>query len=193
MLDTATRLTDDGVALFDRAVGRMFRRAETREEDALLRDARAINDKVRLLAKLGAALLEAKENGAELGGAVAAAVGWERLATSVAEAERLVRPDKVNLPALAARAWPVLHRLGPLFLDAFQLRAVPAAAGTLRAVEALRGVYDSSGRRWPRSLPTSFLRPAWRNTVLGAAGAERRTWETFGSRAAASGVPSRTS
>ena len=177
VLDTATRLTDDGVALFDRAVGRMFRRAETREEDALLRDARAINDKVRLLAKLGAALLEAKENGAELGGAVAAAVGWERLATSVAEAERLVRPDKVNLPALAARAWPVLHRLGPLFLDAFQLRAVPAAAGTLRAVEALRGVYDSSGRRWPRSLPTSFLRPAWRNTVLGAAGAERRTWE----------------
>ena len=60
----------------------MFRRAETREEDALLRDARAINDKVRLLAKLGAALLEAKENGAELGGAVelppSAGRGWRR-------------------------------------------------------------------------------------------------------------------
>ena len=56
VLDTTTRLTDDGVALFDRAVGRMFRRAEAREEEAVLRDARAINDKVRLLAKLGAAL-----------------------------------------------------------------------------------------------------------------------------------------
>ena len=32
-LDTLTRLTDDGVALFDRAVGRMFRRAEVREQD----------------------------------------------------------------------------------------------------------------------------------------------------------------
>ena len=51
VLDTITRLTDDGVALFDRAVGRMFRRAEVREQDALLRDARAINDKVRLLVK----------------------------------------------------------------------------------------------------------------------------------------------
>ena len=29
-LDTITRLTDDGVSLFDRAVGRMFRRAEVR-------------------------------------------------------------------------------------------------------------------------------------------------------------------
>ncbi len=48
VLDTTDRLTDDGVGLFDRAVGRMFRRAEAREEDTLMRDARAINDKVRL-------------------------------------------------------------------------------------------------------------------------------------------------
>ena len=32
VLDTITRLTDDTVALFDRAVGRMFRRAEIREQ-----------------------------------------------------------------------------------------------------------------------------------------------------------------
>lgn len=43
------RLTDDGIALLDRTVGRMFRCAEVREEAALLRDARAVNDKVRLL------------------------------------------------------------------------------------------------------------------------------------------------
>jgi hypothetical protein len=41
----------------------MFRRAETRERDAVLRDTRAINDKVRLLARLGTALIEARENG----------------------------------------------------------------------------------------------------------------------------------
>lgn len=81
VLDTTTRLTDDGVGLFNRAVGRMFRRAEAREENALLRDARAVNDKVRLLAKLGAALIEAKKCGADLDGAVASAVGgrgWRR-------------------------------------------------------------------------------------------------------------------
>jgi hypothetical protein len=75
VLDTITRLTDDTVALFDRAVGRMFRRAEIREQDAPMRDARAINDKVRLLAKLGAALIEARESGADLQEAVASAIG----------------------------------------------------------------------------------------------------------------------
>jgi len=180
VLDIIMRLTDDGVALFDRAVGSMFRRAEIREEDALLRDARAVNDKVRLLAKLGTALIKAKAGDADLDGAVATAVGWEKLAASVAEAERLVRPDKADLPALAARAWPVLHRLGPVFLDAFKLRAVPAAASTLRAIELLHDVYRSDNRTWPQSLPVSFLRASWRDAVLGATNtgsSERRIWE----------------
>ena len=181
VLDTTARLTDDGVGLFDRAVGRMFRRAEAREEGTLLRDARAINDKVRLLVRLGGALIAAKQGEADLDGAVADSVGWERLAASVAEAERLARPDKVDLPALAARAWPVLHRLGPVFLDAFKLRAVPAAAATLRAVELLQIAYGSGGRKSPKSLPTSFLRPAWRDAVLDSGGSghteHRRTWE----------------
>ena len=183
VLDTTARLTDDGVGLFDRAVGRMFRRAEAREESAVLRDARAVNDKVRLFAKLGAALIAAKANDGDNGldGAVVSAIGWEKLAESVAEAERLTRPDKVDLPALATRAWPVLHRLGPLFLDTFKLRAVPAVAATLRAVELLHEVYTSSSRTWPKSLPTGFLRPAWRNAVRDSGGdgtqAHRRAWE----------------
>jgi hypothetical protein len=180
VLETTTRLIDDGVGLFDRAVGRMFRRAEASEERAVLRDARAVNDKMRLFAKLGAALIAAKQAGADLDGAVDAAVGWDRLATSVTEAERLVRPDKADLPALAARAWPVMHRLGPAFLDAFPLRAVPAASATLRAVEVLQQVYGG-GRRWPKNLPTSFLRPGWRDAVLSAGStgspAHRRAWE----------------
>jgi TnpA family transposase len=177
VLDTIARLTDEGVGLFDRAVGRMFRRAEVREQDALLRNTRAINDKVRLLARLGAALIEAREAKGDLDAAIADAVGWDRLARSVAEAERLARPDRADLPALAARAWPVLHRLGPTFLGAFRLRAVAAAAATLRAVEALGEVYASGGRRWPGSLPTAFLRPAWRDAVQDAGNGARRVWE----------------
>jgi TnpA family transposase len=177
VLDTITRLTDDIVALFDRAVGRMFRRAEIRAQEALIRDAGAINDKMRLLAKLGTALIEARESGADLQEAVAVAIGWDKLAHSVEEAKRLARPGKADLSALAARAWPVLHRLGPLFLGSLRFHSVPAAAATLRSVEILRSIYQSSSRKWPHNLPTSFLRPVWREAVLSAGGAEHRIWE----------------
>src|SRR5581483_11481262 len=150
---------------------------EGREQNSLLRNVRAINDKVRLLAKLGAALLQARDRGADLDKAVAAAVGWDKLARNVEEAELLARPDKADLPTLAARAWPVLHRLGPVFLGPFQFRAVPAAAATLRPVELLRETYASGGRKWPRNPPTSFLRPAWREAVWSSGGLDRRIWE----------------
>ena len=50
----------------------------------------------------------------------------------------------------------------------------------MRAIELLGDGYDSGGKKWPSSLPSSFLRPAWRNAVRHAASAggnERRTWE----------------
>ncbi|NUB13739.1 hypothetical protein GAY28_14130 [Azospirillum brasilense] len=55
-LETTTRLTDEAVGLFDRLIGRLFRRAERRAAEDLQTHARAINEKVRLLAKLGDAV-----------------------------------------------------------------------------------------------------------------------------------------
>lgn len=59
-----------------------------------LRGARAINDQVRLPARLGGALIAAKEGDADLDEAVADSVGWEKLAASIAETERLACPGR---------------------------------------------------------------------------------------------------
>ena len=53
---------------------------------------------------LSAALIAAQEGDADLEGVVAPAISWEKLAASVAGAERLAQPDKVDLLALASRA-----------------------------------------------------------------------------------------
>ena len=177
VLDASTRLVDDGVALFDRTLGRLFRRAEAREEDALLRDARVINDKLRLFVRLGDALLTARGSKADPIAAVETAVGWDKLTSSLAEARRLVRPDKADLAALTRRAWPVLHRLGPLFLATFRFHTVAAATSTLRAVEVLAAFYASNHRQWSESPPISFLKPAWRGIVLTPGGTDHHAYE----------------
>lgn len=55
--DTITRLTDETIGLFDRLIGRLFRRAERRAAVELHNNARAINDNLRLFAKIGGALI----------------------------------------------------------------------------------------------------------------------------------------
>ena len=87
-----------------------------------------------------------------------------------------VRIKRISRPSARApgRCYTVSGRC---FSGSLRFHALPAAAATLRAVEILHAIYESGGRKWPRSLPTSFLRPAWREAVLSAGGAARRIWE----------------
>ena len=69
VLETIVTLTDDAVLMFDRLLGQMFRREQNGADTALKRDRRTINGKIRLLARLGDALLTAKVSGGDIGAA----------------------------------------------------------------------------------------------------------------------------
>src|SRR5262249_54454451 len=60
-LDLGPALTDQAIDLFERLIGTMFSKAETRHARAFQADGRAINEKVRLYARVGAALIAARE------------------------------------------------------------------------------------------------------------------------------------
>jgi len=60
-LDLTASFTDQAIDLFDRLVGAMFRKAEGRQSRAFQSDARAINEKVRLYARVGAAMIAARD------------------------------------------------------------------------------------------------------------------------------------
>jgi hypothetical protein len=70
--------------LFDRVVGTMFRKAESRHARAFQADGCAINEKVRLCARVGAALITARETRQDPFDAITAIIPWERFHASVA-------------------------------------------------------------------------------------------------------------
>jgi hypothetical protein len=92
-LGLSTNLTDQAIDLFDRLVGAMFRKAEGRHARAFQTDARAINDKVRLYARVGAALIAARDSKQDGYDAIIALMPWERFLKTVAEADALARPE----------------------------------------------------------------------------------------------------
>lgn len=166
VLETMPRLTDDAIGVFDRLIGRLFRRAERRASDTLQRDARAINDKVRLFSRIGDALLAARQTGEDAFTALDKIIPWDKFAETVAEAKGLVRPEGPDYLALAEKNHALLRRIGPLFLDAFSFHGVAAANGLVRAVEAFRTFYSGTRRSLPKDLPTGFIRRGWRAAVM---------------------------
>ena len=177
VLETIVGLTDDAVSMFDRMLGKLFRRAEAREEAALRRDRRTINGKIRLLARLGDALLGARAAGVDPLAAVAEVLPWEELAAEVSEAKRLVRSDTLDPVELASANYPVLRRVGPSFLATFTFKAAPASGALVRAVEIVRDLHAGRRRKLPAEAPTSFVRQGWRRQLLGAGEIDRRAYE----------------
>ncbi len=114
-LDLSASLTDAAIDLFDRLVGAMFRKAEGRHTRAFQADARAINDKVRLYARVGGALIAARAREKDAFEAITAVVTWDRFCATVAKAEALVTclPGRVR----------VRKRAGVCLLDACHRRA----------------------------------------------------------------------
>src|SRR5271169_1024026 len=176
-LDLGATLTDQAIDLFDRLVGTLFSKAETRHAHAFQADGRAINEKVRLYARVGAAVIAAREAGQDPFDAITTVIPWERFRASVAEAEALARPEEFDSYEMLGEHYAAVRRWAPAFLAAFSFQSMPAAASLLRAVDMLRDVNEAAAPKLPKSAPTGFIRERWSRYVMPGGALDRRYYE----------------
>lgn len=95
LVETAATLTDEIVDLHDRMIGSFFAKAKHAYERSLAESGESIQEKVRLFAQVGTALIDAKAQGQDAFAAIEALMPWEVFAQSVQEAQKFAmsRPD----------------------------------------------------------------------------------------------------
>ncbi len=177
LLDTAATLTDEILNLHDRLIGSFFTKAKHKYEKRFAADGKAVNDKVRLYAKVGAALIAAKETGEDPFRAIEAIVPWDAFTASVREAEQLARDAEFDSMALLVDHFTQLRRYSPTFLDTFDFRAASARQDLMNAIEALREMNRADARKLPADAPTAFVKPRWARFVFKEGGIDRRFYE----------------
>jgi hypothetical protein len=92
-------LTDAALAMFDKMLGGVFRRADRAHKDNVVDRAKTLDTSARALLGMAKAMLAAKAKNEDQVAAVERALGWERLKTLVSEAEAVVadaRPDNLR-------------------------------------------------------------------------------------------------
>ncbi len=176
-LDLMASLTDQAIDLFDRLVAGMFRKAEGRHARAFQSDARAVNEKVRLYARVGAALIAAHQSEIDPFSAIMSVVGWERFRATVAEAEALARPETFDPLQKLPEHYAGIRRWSPAFLVAFAFDSVPAAASLLRAIETLRVANRPEKFALPANAPIGFVPQRWASYVLRDGKIDHRYYE----------------
>jgi hypothetical protein len=142
MIETAATLIDEIIDLNDRLIVRFFTKSKNKYERAFAEQGKAINDKVRLYARVGAALVDAREQGRDPFAAIEAIVPWDSFSASVKETAELARDQDFDALSLIGEHYPQLRRYVPALIETLQLRPTPVARELVEAVEMLREVCE---------------------------------------------------
>jgi TnpA family transposase len=177
LLEASSTLTDEILDLHDRFVGSIFNKARRRRDEAFQSSGKAINEKVRLYARIGQALLAAKEDGADPFAAIEKIVSWIDFARTVSEAEQLSQPEDFDFLGLISNGFPHMRRYTPAMLDIFEFRAAPAARPLLEVVDILRAMNRDKSRSVPQNAPLEWVNQRWRPYVVTDDGIDRRFYE----------------
>jgi len=177
VLDGIATLSDQVLELHNRFLGLQFKRAERKHLEAFQQNAKSINEKVGLYARVGAALIRAREDGEDPYAAIEAVLPWDRFKTSVEEAAKLAEPEAFDYLAGLTSCYGQVRRYAPQLLEAFEFKAAPACEELLRAIDVLRAVNKNGTRRVPDDAPTSFIRRRWHPHVFTGDGLNRRFYE----------------
>jgi TnpA family transposase len=177
LLETRATLTDEILAMHDRIMGKLFARAKRKHEAAFLASAQTINEKIRIFAKVGQALLDARRTGEDPFTAIEAVLPWETFEASVTEADGIVKPTMDDSLSLIGTSYSQIRRYAPLFLETFEFRAAPGAEGLLQAIHLLRQLNASDVREVPADAPRDFIRKRWKPLLFSGTVIDRRFYE----------------
>lgn len=173
---TAT-ITDEIIDLNDRIIGKLFNLAKNRHQEQFRASGKSINEKLRMYAQIGQALMEAKQNGGDPFAAIEAVIPWERFIASVTEAQQLSQPADFDFLHRIGQNYATIRRYAPEFLSVLKLRATPAAKGVLDAIDLLRTMNNNNTRKMPVDAPIAFVKPRWSKLVFTSNGIDRRYYE----------------
>ncbi len=170
-------LTDAAITMFDKMLGGVFRRADRAHKENVVDRAKALDSSTRALLGMAKAMLAAKASGGDQIAAVERSLGWERLKTLVAEADKIVTAAREDNLSEVVERYPTVRRVVPVVLGAFVFRSWKSGDSLLAALDVLRGVYATGARSLPPRPPTAFLKSTWRKLVGSGAAVDRRAYE----------------
>ena len=177
VLETIASLTDQVLQMHDRMIQQMLRRGEQNHQEAFQRSGRAINDKVRLFAQVGKALIAAREKQADAFAAIETVLTWDEFLARVSEAEALAQPSEFDYLDHIEPHYMQIHRYAPAMLKTFTFAGIPAMKPLLSALEVLRRLHADEIRKIPTDAPESFVPARWKSHVFTAQGTDRRYYE----------------
>ncbi|MBM7585655.1 TnpA family transposase [Bacillus pakistanensis] len=170
-------LTDQGLHMSEKLIGRIFNRGEKVHKENFQKDGKAINEKVQLYARVGKALITAREEDLDPYESLQSIISWDQFIQTVEQAETLARPVEFDYLDLIDNHYGQLRKFAPRLLRTYVFKASNASRSLFQAIELLREANQSKKRKIPETAPTSFIKKKWNKHVFREEGIDRHYYE----------------
>jgi hypothetical protein len=132
LLDLSATLTDTALEMHDHIMGLLFKQGQKKQLAQFEQRGKATNEKVRLYADVGHALIKARQEATDPFQALEVVLPWDTFLTSVHEASTLARPANFDYLDLLDDHHAHVHQYIPQLLETFTF----SAAGSSRSIVA---------------------------------------------------------
>lgn len=177
LLATEEELIDQALDMHDKLLGQQFKKGERKQEDQLRQSRKAIHEKVRLYARVGKALITAKEATQDAYTAIESVLSWERFVSTVDEAEQLMTTTEVDTVEQLVSRYPQFRKYTKELVATFTFQATSANAPLLQALDMLKELNANGRRTVPQDAPTGFVSRKWEPHVLKEETIDRHAYE----------------
>lgn len=165
LLDLIQDLTDLAFDIHDRQIMSLLSKGRKAQEEIQKQNGKTINEKVVLLADLGAALIKARKEGIDPYVALETVLPWDRLVASVEEAKQLSRPVDYDYLDLLEKKFYVLRKYTPTLLTSLEFHSTKSAESLLKAVETIKDMNENGKRKVPEDAPLEFISNRWKKHI----------------------------
>ncbi|WP_445504325.1 Tn3 family transposase [Microvirga sp. G4-2] len=170
-------LTDAAVTMFNKLIGRLFARANTRRKKRYVEAQQDTTKVLRLFRDTLRALVVASDTGRNAIDVLDDEVGWHRLLQAQPEVEAMVRDADPDPLLLAAERYSTIRKYAVRFLETFTFCSSRKHDSLLAAIGTLKTLQAANRRTLPERVPVGHLSIKSRKLIFGDAGPDRRLYE----------------
>ena len=165
-----TEIIDETIDLYISTLANTYARSKKERDLFQRRIAQSLNQKIKLLNKIGQVILDEEIQDEQLRGKIYARVTPEELSTAIAECKSLIRPHADDYFDFFALRYSYLRQFVPTFLAAFSFSSNRQSDDLIEAIKIIHNLDTQGKRKIPAFAGIKFVPKRWSEYVINQEG-----------------------
>ena len=165
-----TEIIDETIDLYISTLANAYTRSKKDRDLFQRRIAQSLNQKLKLLNKIGQVILDEEIQDKQLRSKIYDQVTPEELSMAISECKSLIRPHGDDYFDFFALRYGYVRQFAPKFLAAFSFSSNRQTNDLIEAIKTIRNLDTQGKRKVPENAPVKFVSKRWSEYVINEEG-----------------------